>query len=185
MSKKCHEYIIGYAKQEELFKHPPVIDPNVPPTSKLYKSDIKNTIVKNGPKNPISPIKLPIGFPAAFQKGTIQKRSNSWPHYQVNAIIENGQLKNEVEIKSGWSSKELLVNFIHNQCEPILDSKGQETRFIISPTGAIEGIKKRAQNQSHVISSLSNLGGPQKATSEIQSINIEFDGYPKPLSLMK
>lgn len=50
--KICHEYIISYAKNEELFKSPPVVDPSIPKTSKIYRPEIRNTIVKNGPKNP-------------------------------------------------------------------------------------------------------------------------------------
>ena len=183
--KKCHEYILGYAKQEQSFVAPPVIDPNVPKTSKLYKSEVRNTIVKNGPKNPVSSIKLPIGFPTDIQEGTISQRSDSWPHYISDAIIENGKLQNEVEVQSGWSSKDLLINFISNKCNPIIDNKGQETRFVISSTGAIEVIKRRSEQQSHVISSLVNMGGPQKAATEIQAIDINFDDYPKPLLLVK
>jgi adenine-specific DNA-methyltransferase len=61
--KRNHEYVLMYAKNEENFGHPPVIDPNIPQSSKLYKDYIENTIVKNGPGNPVSSIKLPKGFP--------------------------------------------------------------------------------------------------------------------------
>ncbi|HAT7753327.1 TPA: site-specific DNA-methyltransferase [Legionella pneumophila] len=182
--KKCHEYILGYAKNEKFFSSPPVIDPNVPQNSKLYKSEVRNTIVKNGPKNPLSTIKLPIGFPSDLRDGKIAKRNDIWPHYISDAVIENGKLINEIEVKSGWSSKELLLSFISNDCQPIQDNKGQETRFVISLTGAIEVIKQRSSEQSHVVSSLQNFGGPQKATNEIKLLGVNFDDYPKPLSLM-
>ncbi|HAT1905555.1 TPA: site-specific DNA-methyltransferase [Legionella pneumophila] len=182
--KKCHEYILGYAKNEKFFSSPPVIDPNVPQNSKLYKSEVRNTIVKNGPKNPLSTIKLPIGFPSDLKEGKIAKRNDIWPHYISDAVIENGKLINEIEVESGWSSKELLLSFISNDCQPIQDNKGQETRFVISLTGAIEVIKQRSSEQSHVVSSLQNFGGPQKATNEIKLLGVNFDDYPKPLSLM-
>jgi len=39
---KCnHEYILAYANNEEKFLHPPVIDPNIPKTSKLYKENFE------------------------------------------------------------------------------------------------------------------------------------------------
>ncbi len=183
--KKCHEYILGYAKQEPCFAAPPVIDPNVPKTSKLYKEEVRNTIVKNGPKNPVSSVKLPVGFPADVTSGVIEQRSDSWPHYHCDAIIENGKLTNDIEVESGWSSKDLLLSYISNNCEPVVDNKGQKSRFLISTTGAIEVIKKRSGQQSHVISSLQNFGGPQKASAEIQAIDIVFDDYPKPVSLIK
>ena len=183
--KRCHEYILGYAKVEQNFLTPPVIDPNVPQTSKLFKDEIRNTIVKNGPKNPVSIVELPIGFQADFKDGVIEKRKDSWPHYLNEAIIKNGLLSNTVKIASGWSSKDLLISYIVNNCEPVIDSKGQESRFVISSTGAIEVIKKRSELQSHVISSLLNFGGPQKAGAEILSLDVKFFDYPKPVLLIK
>ena len=183
--KNCHEYILLFAKSEELFPHPPVVDPNIPESSKLYKEEIRNTIVKNGPKNPISVIDLPIGFPCDFKEGVIKQRSDIYPFYKNDAIVNEFSLKNNVKVESGWSSKELLMKFIKNGLNPILDNKGQETSFIISKTGAIEVIKKRSERKSHVISVLNNMGGSQKATNEIEELGLIFDDYPKPTLLIK
>jgi adenine-specific DNA-methyltransferase len=183
--KNCHEYILLFAKSEALFPHPPVVDPNVPETSKLYKEEIRNTIVKNGPKNPISVIDIPIGFPCDFKEGLIKQRSDNYPFYRNDAIVNEFSLKNNVKVESGWSSKELLMKFIENGLTPILDNKGQETSFIISKTGAIEVIKKRSERKSHVISVLNNMGGSQKATNEIEELGLIFDDYPKPTLLIK
>lgn len=183
--KNCHEYILLYAKSEALFLHPPVVDPNVPQSSKLYKSEIRNTIVKNGPKNPVSEIVLPIGFPSDFKKGVIKTRSDAYPIYATDALVGDYKLKNEVKISSGWSSKDLLLQFLENNLTPIVDNKGQETSFVITKTGAVEIIKKRSEKQSHVISVLNNMGGSQKATSEIEELGVIFDDYPKPTMLIK
>ncbi|WP_307190453.1 site-specific DNA-methyltransferase, partial [Bathymodiolus platifrons methanotrophic gill symbiont] len=183
--KKCHEYILSYAKDEQYFLAPPVIDPSVPNDSKLYKNEIINTIVKNGPKNPVSSVVLPKGFPANIDETIIEKRVTQWPHYSQDAVIKNGKLFEEVEIKSGWSSKSLLIDFIKNKYKVVTDIKGQSSRFVISPTGAIEVIKERSTIQSHVISSLENLGGPQKAGAEIKSLEVVFDDYPKPVELVQ
>jgi len=183
--KNVHEYILTYAKIIDKFPAPPIIDPSTPEGSKLFLSEIRNTIVKNGPKNPISGVKIPIGFPSLIQDGVIEKRTDSWPHYRENAIIKNGHLTNEVIVESGWSSKELLERYIENNCEPILDSKGQETKFKISNTGAIEAVKSRKSEQSHVITVLNGLGGPQKASSILDKMGLIFDGYPKPVDLIK
>lgn len=183
--KNVHEYIMVYAKNAESFPAPPVVDPSTPVGSKLFLDEIRNTIVKNGPKNPISEITLPIGFPSTIDDGIIQKRTNFWPHYIVDAVIKNNKLTNEVVIKSGWSSKELLEKFIDNDCSVILDSKGQETTFVISNSGALETVKNRSSEQSHVITVLNGLGGPQKASGILKSMGIVFDGYPKPVDLIK
>ena len=75
--KVCHEYVLLYSKDLESFPHPPVVDPSVPPDSKLFRPEIRNTIVKNGPKNPVNSVMLPAGFPADFEDGEINRRNNA------------------------------------------------------------------------------------------------------------
>jgi adenine specific DNA methylase Mod len=69
--KRRHEYVLVYAKSEPDTKHPKAVDVNVGERSKLNKDQIQNTIVKNGPRNPVSSIKLPVGFPASFEQGVV------------------------------------------------------------------------------------------------------------------
>jgi adenine-specific DNA-methyltransferase len=183
--KVCHEYVLLYAKSVENFPHPPVVDPATPAESKLFRPEIRNTIVKNGPKNPVSKITLPKGFPADFTSGKIVARTTSWPTYTSDAVIEDGVLVSPVAVESGWSSKDLALEFINGGCKPIQDSKGQETSFVISKTGAIEVIKRRSDYQSHVISVLNGFGGTQKATAQLSEIGAFFNGYPKPVELIR
>ncbi len=183
--KICHEYILLYAKSLESFPHPPVMDPSTPADSKLFRPEIRNTIVKNGPKNPVSKIALPKGFPADFENGCITSRVAPWPSYIGDALVENGRLVNPVVVESGWSSKDLVLEFIKNDCAPIEDSKGQETSFVISRSGAIEVVKRRSDYQSHVISVLNGFGGTQKATAQLNEIGAFFNGYPKPVDLIR
>ncbi len=178
-----HEYILCYSRNSELFEHPKVVDPNISQGSKLFKEEIRNTVVKNGPKNPISEIRLPIGFPTDFEKGIIKIRTDSWPHYGSDAVINNYKLTNEVVVKSGWSSKGILLDFIENKLKPVRDSKGQDTTFVITKTGAIENIKSRSQ-ASHVVSSLFNMGSTQNMSSELKKMDVSFD-YPKSLTLIQ
>lgn len=182
--KYCHEYILAYAKQETAFLHPLVVDPGTPAESKIFRPEIRNTIVKNGPKNPPSEITLPIGFPAAFDSGTVSVRTDSWPHVREEITVKAGKLTHRAKVYSGWSSKELLEDFIRNKCQSIFDGKGQETVFEITSSGAIEAVKVRGE-PSHVISMLSGFGGPQKATAELMDLGVPFDDYPKPIELIK
>lgn len=183
--KSCHEYILLYARRAANFPHPPVIDPGVAADSKLYRDEIRNTIVKNGPKNPVSDVELPAGFPADFQSGLIKARTDAWPHYRTDAHIEDSSLCEAVTISSGWSSKSLLEKFLGNGFSPIADAKGQTTTFVITKTGAIEAIKQRSATQSHVISVIGGMGGAQKATAELEDLGVCFDNYPKPVDLLK
>lgn len=180
--KSCHEYILLYAKRESNVKFPDAIDPNIPPTSKIFKDEIRNTIIKNGIKNPISEVLIPSGFPCDIENFVISKAEVVWPIYDNDILIEKYKTKNDVIAKTGWASKAQLVEFINNGYNPVIDSKGQKTVFVMTKNGAIESIKKRG-NTSHVISVLNNMGGAQKATTDMGELG-EFFDYPKPLSLM-
>jgi adenine-specific DNA-methyltransferase len=183
--KICHEYVVLYAKSVENFPHPPVVDPSTPQESKLFRPEIRNTIVKNGPKNPVSKLTLPSGFPADFTIGSIAKREGPWPVYLEEAIVENGRLTRPTTVESGWSSKDLILEFIKGGCAAITDSKGQETTFVIARSGAIEVVKRRSDFQSHVISVLNGFGGSQKATAQLIEMGAFFNGYPKPVELLR
>jgi adenine-specific DNA-methyltransferase len=182
--KICHEYILAYACRIDQFPAPPVIDPTIPKSSKLFRTAIRNTIVKNGPKNPVSPIRLLVGFPAAIQSGTIPARQDKWPKFEDDLVIAEGRLAKSAEVLSGWSSKELCEDFIKRDREPVRDAKGQTTRFELSATGAIEAVKARSEAQSHVISVIRGFGSTQAQGVELAAAGIEFS-YPKPLGLLQ
>lgn len=182
--KRCHEYILAYAKNENSFPHPIAVDPNTPSDSKIFRPEIRNTIVKNGPKNPTSEVILPKGFPAAFQVGKIKPRQDAWPHVLDEIVVVDGLLTKDARVFSGWSSKDLLEAFIANGCNAINDSKGQATAFEVIESGAIEAVKVRG-SPSHVISVLTGFGGPQKATASLQTLEVPFTDYPKPVGLIK
>jgi adenine-specific DNA-methyltransferase len=70
-----HEYVHMYA-QNALEAHiAGVKDPNLSDDSKLFNDEIRNSVVKNGPKNPISEITLEPGFPSQIDAGVIAARS--------------------------------------------------------------------------------------------------------------
>lgn len=131
-----------YIKNADEVGLPQAIDPSASENSKIYNEEVRNTVVKNGPKNPMSTIKLPIGFPCSVSDLIIKSRKDKFPYYGADAIIEGGRLINEVEVESGWSSKNILMKYINNGFNPVKDTKGQDTVFEITKTGNIEMIKK-------------------------------------------
>ncbi len=181
--KHCHEYVLVYAPRPDLFAYPRVVDPSVGKTSKLARAVIRNTIVKNGPKNPVSEVCLPAGFPAAVATGSIAACRDAWPHYLEQAEIRDYKLVRAVRVASGWSSKSILQAFIAADFSPVPDSKGQVTRFVLTASGAIESIKERGQ-ASHVISVLSGLGSTQAQSTALAAMGLKFS-FPKPVALVK
>jgi adenine-specific DNA-methyltransferase len=152
--KVNHEYVVAFAKNEAHIGFPPVIDPNVPQDSKLFRDTIENTIVKNGPANPVSGIELPVGFPADFEEGVIEPKEKFWPRLSNSVRVRASKTLDAVTVTSGWSSKEIAEDFIRGGFAPVRDIKGQETIFYLSKTGALYFRKKRSDSQSHVLTVL-------------------------------
>lgn len=185
--KICHEYILCYCKDYTKFPYPKVIDPSILKNkkSKLHNDQIKNTIVKNGSKNPVSTVILPKGFPCEIEELFIPARTDKWPHYDQDLIVKDYKLVKPIKAESGWSSKKRLIKFIENDFKPILDDKNQNTIFKITKTGTIDGIKERKkENQSHVKSVLTDLGNTQSTSGRLKKMNLFFD-YPKPTELLE
>jgi adenine-specific DNA-methyltransferase len=180
---KYHEYILAYSKSGKI-DDPKIIDPNIETDSKLYKPEIRNTIVKNGPKNPVSAVLLPEGFPSSIAEGTIRPNNRKWPRHNRALVIRNYKLTAPVEASSGWSSKEILEEFIANGFCPVQDSKGQETTFEITRTGAIEAIKKRGSAKGHVVSVLRGFGTTNQMRLLLEKLGIRFT-FPKPVGLLE
>jgi adenine-specific DNA-methyltransferase len=72
-----HEYIVCLSPSPDDFAVSATIDPNTKPDSKLHSPEIRNSVVKNGPKNPVSEIEIPAGFPASFDEGSILRAMTS------------------------------------------------------------------------------------------------------------
>ncbi|KAB0463725.1 MULTISPECIES: site-specific DNA-methyltransferase [Vibrio] len=177
-----HEYVLVYSKTGKI-DDPSVFDPNISQSSKLFKSEIRNTIVKNGPKNPPKSVVIPKGFPCNFDKGTICKDDVQWPKYSDDLIVEDGKLCAEVTANTGWSSRAILESFIESNFNAVLDSKKQSTVFELTKTGAIEAVKKREQKKGHFVSVLRGFGTTNQMRLLLSKLGIKFS-YPKPVNLI-
>jgi adenine-specific DNA-methyltransferase len=177
-----HEYILIYSKTGEV-DEPGVIDPNVSFRSKLFRSEIRNTIVKNGPKNPPRSVILPKGFPVSFQEGVILAINVRFPQYSSDIYVGGGVTQNEVIATTGWSSREILEDFIKNGFVAVKDSKGQETVFELIQSGAIEAVKRREQRKGHFVSVLRGFGTTNQMRILLGKMGVSFT-YPKPVDLI-
>ena len=177
-----HEYVLVYSRTGNI-DDPGVIDPSVGNDSKLLKEEIRNTIVKNGPKNPISSIILPSGFPAGFEEGDVIPKGGAWPRLSGNARVKGFRLVNSVVASSGWSSRSLLERFIKGGFKPVDDTKKQMTVFELTKTGTIEGVKARGGSKGHVVSVLRGFGTTNQMRIMLEKLGIKFS-YPKPVDLI-
>lgn len=184
--KQMHEYVLVFENTKGTFKAPALIDPNIDEDSKLSNEKIINTIIKNGPKNPISELILPKGFPANFENGVIEPNGidDFWPKFDTPIYVSSYQTTQEVTLKSGWSSKSLCELFIAEGFQPVIDRKGQKTSFYLTKSGAVINEKVRTSDQSHVLSVLHNMGSVQESGAELSRMGIVFS-YPKPRRLVE
>lgn len=182
--KVNHEYIIAFARDEPEVARPTVIDPNVSESSKLFNAEIENSITKNGPANPPSTVRLPAGFPASAEEFEVESRDDAFPEILDRVVVQRGELAQPARLHSGWSSRRLLDLFISNRHVPIQDAEGKESRFAITPTGAIYLYKKRSEAQGHVLTVLRNMGTTKASSSWLKKEwGVYFD-YPKPERLI-
>ena len=178
-----HEYILVYSKTG-VIDNPHVIDPNISEDSKLFNDTIRNTIIKNGIKNPPVKVFIPRGFPCAFSEGVIEKKNVQFPQYSDDIIVANGKTQNDVYATTGWSSRALLEQYISNSCNSIIDSKGQVTHFEMKATGAIEVVKERKNEKGHFVSVLRGFGTTNQMRLLLGKMGLKFS-YPKPVNLIK
>jgi len=183
--KTNHEYVVAFARREKNFAPGAVIDPNIDEGSKLLNDKISNTIVKNGPKNPISELVLPPNFPASFEEGIINPPSDPdfWPKFDNPITVKNWRLVSQARIKSGWSSKTQCEMYIAAGFNDILDRKGLKTRFKITPSGTVFIEKDRGEEQNHILTVLTGLGTVQEAAANLERLGVKFD-YAKPTRLI-
>jgi len=183
--KVNHEYIVAFARDAQRVAKPKVIDLNIGENSKLFNTQIENSITKNGPANPPSEVLLPAGFPASEDAFEVAPRTSAWPHVLDPIKVAGGALIETARVYSGWSSKRLLELFISNGFVPIEDAEGKQTSFAMTPTGAIYGYKKRSEAQGHVVTVLRNLGTTKASSSKMaREWGVLFD-FPKPERLLQ
>lgn len=200
-----HEYVLLYARNKTKARIRDVVDPSVPAESKIRRNFAENSITKNGPKNPPSIVKLPVGFPCeaqvldlpAFEKFDEFRRAAearngisreltrkfdvAYPMRQDPMVVRDGKLASPCHVFTGWSSLDKLKAFIENDCNPI-DDDGTSLRFYMSRNGVI--YYRREGRISHYVQSvLTNLGTTETNRYMLEQMGLHFD-YPKPVELI-
>lgn len=175
--RKTHETILAYSKSSKPALSKITRDPNIE-----LRTEIENSVVKNGPKNPPSEVRLPIGFPCAIEKGVIAVSDVTALTASTCFKIDSYKLLAPVAVTSGWSSRKILQAYIDNGCNPVIDSKGQSTEFYLTASGNIH--YRKVRDQSHVVSVLRNFGTTTKASEDLAALGLSFS-YPKPVELVK
>lgn len=200
-----HEYVVCYAKRKECLKANHVVDPSTDEKSKILNSFAENSITKNGAKNPPSVITLKKGFPCEIEtlyksrhehideliasskevgyitREITKKYGISYPARLDDMVIENGMLKEDCRVFSGWMNNGKLKKFIENGFQP-MDDDGSILRFYLSKNGVI--YYRRDGRETHYIQTvLEKMGTTETNKYMLEEMGIVFD-YPKPHTLI-
>ena len=201
-----HEYIFCYSKNINLLALNKVVDPSVPQDSKIRRSFVDNSAIKNGRKNPASLIELPIEFPCEVDCLHLEPEINAdqiiadtvanggWisreiskkykAHYPIllgDLIVEQGRLSKTVEVYSGWANAGKLREFISNGCAP-LEEKDGTFYFYLSKTGVVQ-YRKEGRESHFVQTVLRNMGTTEVNKYRLEAMSLSFD-FPKPTELI-
>ncbi len=201
-----HEYIHVYAKNRDLARINPVVDPNIPEHSKIHRDFVENSAVKNGPKNPPSVVTLPTGFPCleshldlaahsfstdfmkeASEVGYITRQLGkkfpvNYPLRLDDAKVRDGVLAAPCRVFTGWMNAKKLASYIANDCEPVREGDSWY-HFYLTKTGAV--YYRKDGRQSHYVQSvLRNMGTTERNKYLLEGMGLSFD-YPKPVELIK
>lgn len=175
--RKTHEYILVFCRDKSKFVPNKLIDPNVE-----LPEDIENSVVKNSPKNPPSSVLLPAGFPAEGPDRVLRRSDVTALSYDRDVVIAGGKLVHPVTATSGWSSRNILERFVATGFQSVIDQKGQNTRFVIKPSGNIHYVKER--DQGYLTTVLRNFGTVIQAEKLLSELGIPAFGYSKPEGLI-
>ena len=200
-----HEYILAYERMPGSANTLNVIDPNVPPDSKIRRDFAENSITKNGRGNPPSIIELPVGFPcteptldlppspeaAAIQQeadasGYITRQMSAkhkaaYPLRLDEMTVRAGVLCKPCRVFSGWASARKLAEFIEAGCKP-LDDDGTRLSYALSNGGVIY-YRREGRQSRYVETVLREMGTTEKNKYELEDMGVHFD-YPKPKELL-
>ncbi len=204
--KVNHEYVLLYARDANTVHLGRVVDHNTRQQSNLWKGFAENSITKNGPANPPSEVKLPVGFPCttkamdlsvsalsskffsdAKRDGYISRELSdkydvTYPIRLDRMRVADGRLADTCRVFSGWANVNKLRAFIANQCQPIEDD-GDTVSFYLSDKGVIY-YRRNRESARNILSVLRNLGTTEKMRSELEDLGIPFQ-YPKPKELLR
>jgi adenine-specific DNA-methyltransferase len=211
--KVNHEYIVAYFKSSLHADAAigRVVDPNTREDSNLWKGIADNNINKNNPENPPDVVTLPVGFPSSeeelfYGKKIVDERffsvsrqekyisdelKNEYGIEKLSGLpvklddltVENHTLMKPCRIYGGFANRNKLLEFIKNECQPVIDEGGTPIRFYLNANAAVR-YQKVNEKPRNVLSVLRNVGTTEKSRTYLKTLEVFYD-YPKPLGLIE
>ena len=211
--KVNHEYIVAYFKNSLNADAAigRVVDPNTREDSNLWKGIADNNINKNNPENPPDIVTLPIGFPSSeaeifYEKKAVDddffsasrkekfisdelknrygiEKLSGLPVKLDDLVVKNHLLVKPCRIYGGFANRNKLLEFIKNDCQPVIDDSGAPIRFYLNANAAVR-YQKDNEKPRNILSVLRNFGTTEKTRTYLKILEVFYD-YPKPLGLIE
>lgn len=183
---KNHEYILAYAKQQELVDSLYAL--NFPKELGIINERLQ---IKRSPRNPLAQVKFPKGLKIEGVKNKVFRDyiggygTNKIDIINKNMIFKDGKLVNDVVLQASFPYKNQMIEFFSKigTEEKTYDFKGQEWIEVYFRKNGVPYYKKRRNVVilGSVLKELPNSGSP-----DMEKLNMKnaFDN-PKPVKLIK
>lgn len=175
---RAHEYIIGYAKNKSLLRRFERQEPE-------YSIERCNKKVDR--RHPASVIKFPAGIRYEGSDKCLSGKLPGTEGVEIlgSMIFSDGTLKQEAEVKAGWTMKGMIESWLADKSKPLLDTKGQLIEeFFFKENGKLYS-RKLLSNQSPK-SILLDIPDTQVGREELADLlGADIFEYPKPYQLIE
>ncbi len=98
-------------------------------------------------------------------------------------VVKNHLPVKPCRIYGGFANRNKLLEFINNNCKPVIDDGGTPTRFYLNANAAVR-YHKDNEKPRNILSVLRNFGTTEKTRTYLKTLEVFYD-YPKPLGLIE
>ena len=109
-------------------------------------------------------------------------RKSGLPIKLDDLVVKDFKLVKSCRIYVGMANKNKLLEFIQNDCQPILD-EGTPLKFYININAGIRYTREN-DKPSNILSVLRGFGTTEKTKTYLKNMGIYYD-YPKPVALIE
>jgi adenine-specific DNA-methyltransferase len=175
---RAHEYVVGYAKNKNLLKRF---------ERQALEYSVERCNKKVDRRHPASVIKFPAGIRYEGADMTLSGKLPGTEGVEIlgSMIFADGALKQEVEVKAGWTMKGMIETWLADKSKPVHDTKGQIIEeFFFKENGKLYS-RKLLSNESPK-SILSDIPDTQVGREDLADLlGADIFEYPKPYQLIE
>jgi adenine-specific DNA-methyltransferase len=175
---RAHEYVLGYAKNKNLLKRFERQEPEY---------SIERCNKKIDKRHPASIVRFPAGIRYEGANKVLTGKLPGTEGVEIfgSMILSDGLLQQDVEVKAGWTMKDMIESWLADRSKPVSDTKGQLIEeFFFKENGKLYS-RKLLSNESPK-SILLDIPDTQVGREHLaELLGADIFEYPKPYQLVE